>query len=486
MDFFIRSVILLLSIAVSIPSIAEANKPNSWIDQERTKQKAKEVPIPPWLQEVKDIAENVIGEETPPDTIQYDPGAQVSIASPTDPTLSWEYYLEKNNLVEGINQKGDRVFFIASGEAVVGKSITSNSFADSRTIAYNKALLTAKSELTEFVSSEINSERALSVFSEGGETPDSIREKITRPLSILEKLHTLTNLALDYEIRKFDPEWDGRNKTRETKVQKLIGSVESYREDISSKARLFLQGATPMFNAEGLVDNQYVIKVGIVWSTRSAQIAESIYNPDVEAPIGKNKRTIREQLNSLTNNELAATLGVRIWWDQEGLPVILSFASTHGGGSPIIAKKKTSLRARAQIAQFVAEQIVSSGSLGSGETMHYYEDDSHVAFNEQEFEQTIRAKSKTIKLIGVGTIKYKKIIHPITKKRIAVNVMYWSPKTSKKASDFKKTSKNLKSKMKKVRNNTLFENYPNQGRNTPNNNTPAPGFQGIGSSADDF
>ena len=172
MDFFIRSVILLLSIAVSIPSIAEANKPNSWIDQERTKQKAKEVPIPPWLQEVKDIAENVIGEETPPDTIQYDPGAQVSIASPTDPTLSWEYYLEKNNLVEGINQKGDRVFFIASGEAVVGKSITSNSFADSRTIAYNKALLTAKSELTEFVSSEINSERALSVFSEGGETPD--------------------------------------------------------------------------------------------------------------------------------------------------------------------------------------------------------------------------------------------------------------------------------------------------------------------------
>ena len=139
---------------------------------------------------------------------------------------------------------------------------------------------------------------------------------------------------------------------------------EIYTEYISSKARMFLQGATPIFNAEGPDDEgNYSVSVGIVWSGKSTRVAESVYNPTVAPPQGKrNSMSIQNRLNSLKDDELAATLGVRIWWDEEGLPVIVSFAQAKGSGSSTIAKKKTATRARTQIAQFVACLLYTSPS----------------------------------------------------------------------------------------------------------------------------
>jgi len=421
------------------------------------------------------------------DELQYNSDKQVSVAKPTDPNLLWEEYLSKNNLVEGTNTRNSRVFLIASGEAKVGKSISSKAFIDSRTIAYNKALLVAKSELAGSLAAELKSERALSIFSDGNEVPDRLESEVIKPISIMGKAHKLTSLALDDEIKKFDPEWDGTNKTKEVKIIKSAESVERYKENLSSKARMFLQGATTIFNAEGPVDGNYTVKIGIVWSAKSTKVAESVYNPTVKPPKGKrNLLTIKGQLDRLSDDELAATSGVRIWWNEKGLPVIVSFASTYGGGSPIVAKKKTALRARTQIAQFVAEQIVSSTSETGGETIYYYDDDSHSAFNEQEFMADIIAKSKQLTLSGVSTIKYKKTRHPVTQGRIIVNVMAWSPESNKLARGLKKMSGDQKTKMHGTKSGTVFENYENQGQTIPVGGVAVPGLEGVSSDPDDF
>jgi hypothetical protein len=421
------------------------------------------------------------------ENLQYDSSKQVSVARPTDPNLLWEEYLAKNNLTEGVNTRNDRVFIIASGSSIVGKSINSKNFIDSRTIAYNKAILSAKSELAESLESELKSNRALKIFNDGNETPDLLKEKIIKPLSLMQKAYTLTSLSLDDEIKKFDPEWDGTNKEKKVKLVKLAESVERYTENLSSNARMFLQGASTIFNAEGPVAGDYTIQVGIVWSAKSTRVAESVFNPTVKPPKGKRKLlTIKGQLDKLSNDEIASTLGVRIWWNEKGLPVIVSFASTYGGGSPIIAKKKTALRARTQIAQFVAEQIVSSGSETGGETIHYFDDDSRTAFNEQKFQQSIVAKSKTIRLSGVNTIKYVKIRHPITKKRIAVNIMSWSPESNKLAQGLKKMSRDQKTKMNGVKGGGIFENYQKQEESLPIGSVSTPGLEGVSSDPDDF
>ena len=121
-----------------------------------------------------------------------------------------------------------------------------------------------------------------------------------------------------------------------------------------------------------------------------------------------------------------------------------------------------------------------------GETIYYYDDDSHSAFNEQEFMADIIAKSKQLTLSGVSTIKYKKTRHPVTQGRIIVNVMAWSPESNKLARGLKKMSGDQKTKMHGTKSGTVFENYENQGQTIPVGGVAVPGLEGVSSDPDDF
>ena len=46
-------------------------------------------------------------------------------------------------------------------------------------------------------------------------------KKVIEPLSIMAKANTLTGLALDNEIKKFDASWDGTNKTDKQRNVKM-------------------------------------------------------------------------------------------------------------------------------------------------------------------------------------------------------------------------------------------------------------------------
>jgi hypothetical protein len=359
---------------------------------------------------------------------------------------------------------------------------------DSRTIAYNKALLSAKSDLAEALKVELESSRSLTVTEFGNEIPNRLKEEVVEPLSIMDKAATLTGLSLDNEIRKFDPTWDGTNKTDNERIVKMAESRELYIENLVSKSRMFLQGATPIFNAEGPNDEgKYVVAVGIVWSGKSARVAESVYNPTVAPPQGKkNALTIKNQLDNLSDEELAATLGVRVWWDEEGLPVIVSFAQAKGTGSTIIAKKKTAQRARHQIAQFVAENIVAETSQTGGDVLDYYEEGSHQSFDKEEFRMEIRSRANRINLLGLGTVLYKKITHPITNKRIVVNVITFDTESNKIARGLMIMTDDQATKIDATKGGTVFENYEESTDGNSVGTVTTTGLQGVSSDPDDF
>ena len=427
--------------------------------------------------------------ETDSDGLQYDSEKQVSIALPTDPGLKWQQYLSNSNIQEGTNyKKNGQIYLIASGQSTVGKATNDSGFMDSRTIAYNKALLSAKEEMAASLALELESSRSLTLSEFGDEIAPSLYKEVVEPLSIMDKANTLTGLALDNEIKKFDPSWDGTNKTDEERIVKMAEQREIYTEYISSKARMFLQGATPIFNAEGPGDDgKYSVVVGIVWSGKSTRVAESVYNPTVSPPQGnKNSFSIQDRLNSLSDDELAATLGVRIWWDENGLPVIVSFAQAKGTGSSTIAKKKTATRARTQIAQFVAEQIVSSATETGGEEFHYYDDGSHEAFDQSRFDMSIQSRSNQVQLSGLGTVIFKKVYHPITNKKIAVNVVAWSPESNLVARGLSKMANEQQLKMEATDGGTIFETYeePKDGNSVGTITTT--GLEGVSSDPDDF
>ena len=429
-----------------------------------------------------------LAEVTAFEELQYDSDKQVSIVSPTDPSLKWQEYLSNGNIQEGTNSRNERIFLIAYGESIVGKATNDSGFMDSRTIAYNKALLSAKEELAASLRVELESSRSFTMSTFGDEVAPSVYKEVVEPLSIMDKANTLMGLALDNEIKKFDPTWDGTNKTDDERIVKMADERERYTEYISQKARMFLQGATPIFNAEGPNDEgKYTVVVGIVWSGKSTRVAESVYNPTVASPQGKkNALTIQDRLDNLSDEELAATLGVRIWWDEEGLPVIVSFAQAKGTGSTTIAKKKTAARARTQIAQFVAEQIESEASEKGGEEFHYYDDGSHQAFDQGAFEMSIQSRANLVQLSGLGTVLYKKIKHPITNKKIAVNVVLWSPEANMVARGLSKMSSEQETKMDATDGGTVFENYQESTDDKSVGTITTIGLEGVSSDPDDF
>ena len=421
--------------------------------------------------------------------LQYDSDEQVSIANKTIiPRLQWNAYKKMHDLKDGINPKNGRTFLIAYADQIVGKATNESGFMDSRTIAFNKALLAAKEEMATFLAKDLKSSRSFVLSEFGDEIPNRLKKEVVEPLSIMDKANTLTGLALDNEIKKFDPNWDGTNKTEDERKVKMAEQSEIYKEHLASKARMFLQGATPIFNAEGPnEDGKYVVAVGIVWSGKSTRVAESVYNPTISLPQGPKKSlSIQNQLENLSDEVLAATLGVRMWWDEEGLPVVISFAQAKGTGSTIIAKKKTANRASHQIAQFVAEQIVSSASDVSIEEIHYYDDGSHKAWDQDEFDLNIQTRSNTVKLEGLETVLYKKVVHPITNKRIVVNVVLWSPESRSFARGMSKMSSEQATKMDATKGGTVFKNNQKSSDSNSVGTVTTTGLQGVSSDPDDF
>lgn len=424
------------------------------------------------------------------DQLQYDENNHESIVSLTDPGLKWKAYrLDKGIKKEGVNKKPDGTsYMIAYGEAIVGKSLNDKGFMDSRNLAYSAALQSAKADLSRYLKVELNSNRAFIMEAFGGDSAPSIVEKIEKPLSIIDKANKLTGLALDNEIKKFDADWDGTNKTKDDIDAKIASQRELIIQNYASQSMAFLQGTTPIFNAEGPNDEgQYIVAVGIVWTPRSMLVAESIYNPTVVPPKGPKKTlSIQERLDNLTDEELAGSLGLRAWWDEDGLPVILSFGQATAKGSPAIAKNNSALLARIQIQQFVSEQIVAEDSLSALQDTRFYDDDNYQAFNESKFLSKIESMSRTLPLSGVGTVLYKKVYHPITNKKIVVNVASWSPESNDLARNLKQLSEEQETKMDATKGGAVFDGSQEDSNESSTGIIATTGLEGVSSDSDDF
>jgi hypothetical protein len=433
---------------------------------------------------VENVEENT-GEE-----LQYNSdNHQSAVVKSTDPEDLWFDYLASHNIKPGQNTKNGRIFFIAFGSQEVGKLPNERGFIDSKDAAYRKALINAKTEISEFLGTWMKSYSVLTEKEINEDIPQSFIKAVIKPVSTADRAHLLTDLTLDDQIKKFDPTWDGTNKAKKVEIiDKIVEQNQKYVEHMSSYAREFIQGASPIFTAEGVSDGTYTVTVGIVWSFKSAKVAEAIYLPNTTMPKGKKHLlTINDRLNKMSNTELAASMGIRIWRDESGMPAVVSFAQADGKGFKSIAKKKTTLKAKTEIAKFVAEMIESDATANINEVMQAYNDDSTKAFNNSDFEAKIEARQKGVNLSGISTIHYRKFRHPASDKKMVVNVMVWTPDSSALARGLREMTKDQKTKFNASKGGTVFENTPS-GRinNTKDVDITGGGYVGATSDPDDF
>jgi hypothetical protein len=139
---------------------------------------------------------------------------------------------------------------------------------------------------------------------------------------------------------------------------------------------------------------------------------------------------------------------------------------------------------RSKIAQFVSEIIESDAENNIDETMQAYDDDSMIGFNNSNFEERIKSRSKLIKLSGVATILLRKFDHPVSGNKMVVNVMSWSPDSSSLAKSLEIMSKDQETKFNATKGGTATGNSSGQSLSTGGIATP--GLEGVSSDPDDF
>jgi|LWDU01.1.fsa_nt_gi hypothetical protein len=423
------------------------------------------------------------------------------ISSVKQPRELWQDYLDKYKLTDGFNKTKDgRVFFVGFATTIVGNGgsvIKSDLFIDERTTAYETAIIQAKSKLANILSQELESKRALELFNRSDEVAPEFREMVVEPLSIMEKAHKLTDLALDDQIKKYDNNWNGANKPTKEKLKALKKEIIIFSRNLSRASEGFIQGASPIFNAEGPNHKgQYSVGVGIVWSPKSTKVAEAIYNPNSKIPVGKKRLlTIKDQIKRLTEDEMATTNGTRIWWDENGIPVVVSFASADGDLFEIIAEAESDATAAGQIAQFVAEQIVAKDEM-VGSNQKQKANGNIKSFNKKQFYRKVESTAPRVKLSGVHSVYSRYITHPISERSMFVNILMWSPASADLSRQMERKTKDQKTRMNALKGGTLDlskdntdakqEDDKNNSVNKPSQTISVPSLEGVQSDPSDF
>jgi len=348
-------------------------------------------------------------------------------------------YLEKRGWFLGYNQKsnGDN-FYIGWGQADIKASAKDIAFADSRVIAFESALLTAKGEFTRSNSLRIATESMQTFFADESDTAaDS-----TSPNAIEQfgkKILTLGSAKLDKQLVEMgiDPAQFSLKKKRE------LARVSFQKTTIAS-AISSVSGLRPLVTFE---DNNSV-GVIVVYSQKLKQQANDIARgklvPNITAISGAQK--ISEQLSSklTADKDYIFQHGIRIMKDEFGNTALVSFGQSGVKATSSTSQLQLTLSVKAakimarslaesQLAEFVNATVSlrdKTTLIGSSAVTEIAEGDL-TSINEttnigKVIDQYVKQNAK-VKLSGISTIRTWSANHPESGHLIVGEAIMWNP-----------------------------------------------------------
>jgi hypothetical protein len=392
---------------------------------------------------------SVVGPDT---QLGADAGAQPVNAHSADLRGDWQAFLQEKGLNEGQNepaQPGQAPFQIFSEVGDISLSPTDPGWLDARAAAYGQAILKAKAKYVEFLDSEISAGRSSKLFKKSGTGIPSAEDKVAQTLSTMDKMRTLTDKALDAQIKNYDPTWDGTGKTQNDRQDRVVMMRRQYEEQIQTSAQGFTTGAAPIYTAEGPTRNGYGVLVGIVISENMQKIARAFTDPSIVLASNAVGLPIRRQIGDRYRTDptfLTATEGVRIMTDEHGARALVCFAGVMDTGDSMTTEKSAELTCQASIAEFVSEQVASESSAHGGVATDTLapQGPGTVAERRTEFNKELRdettAFTPRISMSGLMQIAYYETQHQYTHQPMVVAVYEWSQGSSAIAQQLKRAS----------------------------------------------
>lgn len=369
------------------------------------------------------------------------------------PLDSWHDWLESKKLNDGVNERKGKFFVISMARANVSKPSSAKSWINSRNFAYERAHLNAKTNLAKEIRTLIETGRGLSLFEQADNPPPNIKEAVEK-LSVMDKALALTDKALDQEIKKYDPNWDGTGRSKEEREQKRIVLKESFYKNIAAQAQRFVSGALVAKIIEGTnAQGFYEVLVGIAWSPSLGKIARAMYDEGYTIALTKPDRPIRKQIREMIEKRpglLATTVGVYKRKNEKGETVLISFSAVPLSRSRALNENKARLFASSYISEFISESVVSNAKTSGGEIFQEYKDGTTAVFDNSKYQEDITSQSKKVSVAGLTSLFQWEGKHPHSQQDIYVGLYVWSPSTQAVAQQLEMISIDQEEDMKSV------------------------------------
>ncbi len=295
-------------------------------------------------------------------------------------------YLDKKGLKTGLNNQGKnkgKGKYIVTNIVSVTKAKNDKRFRDSISIAYEKAYFGAQKKLAIDIFGKNMSDKAMSLFENNSDNVekkfkqelDEAKDNAERIDTIWGKIRKLTHAKLDKELEKEGISKDKFNKLSVSKKQELF--KESF---IKTTAQGFtaknLIGTTPIFTAIGMYNGSPAIGIIMMKTDKTSIVASDISNkrsPRIVKAKGRNPMDLLPQ----NDKEYLKEFGVRLFFDENGFPAVISYAqkgvfSRSEKASRIAkamasAKRKASMAANSQISEFIGVVMSAEDKSTQGE-----------------------------------------------------------------------------------------------------------------------
>jgi hypothetical protein len=355
------------------------------------------------------------------------------------------------------NQKDQdgRTVLIQLSTTTIAAPPSDPNFVTARISAFNKAMLAAKRECTEFqktiVATEAIMDRTLPPSERAKADAEQLRReglaqegavKVAQALNsdiksrgnILQSIQTaalygekLLQDKMNQEIRKkgLDP-----SKPVDQQVAKTIAETQSFRNAVSTVAAARCTGIKAMASFEqNPRSGQGEVGVVTVWTEKLHAIADAIVTNQWDLiPRGEPGKTIDEHIPN-DPRTLLTTFGAQLVRDQKGEYVVLAYAQaqprTKNQQSIETAYEVAKTRAISLIRSFMGEAIETNRQLLDAEVSTLFTDESKRYQDESSFNQTIKAVGEALPISGMSVAHEWETLHPANNGPVVGVVMQW-------------------------------------------------------------
>ncbi len=355
----------------------------------------------------------------------------------------WQDWLEREGLQEGENVLPDgRVMIAIAATDTIPAEARGAAWVVARNAVAGQLRLDALGRIAEAIRQKVETEASAEWLHRGVTPPEPIA-RAARAVSLAERARILAGHKLDDEIRKYDPQWNGEGRSDEERRRHAAVISTRYRERLSREARLLAAGATVVVQCEGTAAEDGTdaagrdqLLLGFLWSPRLAYIAQNLARGVRPVDPGEDRRSLQERFAALSAQNpdwMATTLGVRVWTDENGEPVVVGFGAAPASRIRTLDDEVAHSAAIAAIARFAGEAIVASTGTGKGFEQKVFEDGSGRISDDGSFERRVESVSRRIELRGAHVVHRWRGRHPRSDAPMQVVAVAWKPSWSRSA-----------------------------------------------------